>query len=603
MNFAHRKARAEEIARIFWDYRSESNDEKRRMQQIAMIADGDVVIPLPELGAIDKPAVANLTHVGIQGLSQRFASVQPDVDFLPYKTTAAERTDAELRTRVVNHWWAEDKAPLLDAQSGRFMFGYGSSPRRVDWHLEAGRPFISLPSPLATYAPRPKQVNDLVPAHGISARLMSVESVKERWGDRPDVMLHTKDATYGKEYWVLEYADAEEIHLVLCGEAPFEAQYQVEAVVGAALSLEHVPNLAGVSPWVVPGLIHLNRPQGHFDQLVGMYQANGLLTALELQQAARSVFQETWVVARPGEIPNVVTNADPITGQVGVLEGGDIRTIAPDAQFHTHMTQDRLTEAQRTTASIPADFSGQAASNVRTGRRAPQLQQAAIDPTLSEAQTTFALAKQEEVRIAAEFDKVYGGKSKTFVMNWRGRYSEDTYEPAKLWEKGAKCLVSYPIHGVDANGLMVLIGQAQGLGHLSRRKGMKLSPLVDDVEGELDLITSEQLQDAFLQSIATQVADPASPMQPRHWAQLIKMTRDKGLDLVDAYVKLQEQVQKEQSEAVPAGGPEAMPGLDGAGALPPPVSGPAEGTQNLASLMGALRMPNMQVTTPGGSRV
>ena len=43
---------------------------------------------------------------------------------------------------------------------------------------------------------------------------------------------------------------------------------------------------------------------------------------------------------------------------------------------------------------------------------------------------------------------------------------------------------------------------------------MRLSPLIDDPEAELNEITAEQLVDSFLQSVAQQVADPASPFQP-----------------------------------------------------------------------------------------
>ena len=445
---------ADEIAGLFWEYRQESGDAKKRMSQIANIADGDVVIPLPELGAIDRPAVANLTHIGIQGLAQRFSTVQPDVEFKPRRLTKPAIATAELKTRWVNWWWSEDKMPLLDAQAGRYMFGYGSSPRRVDWSIKNDRPFLSVPSPLHVYAPRPTQANDICPPHAIAAREMSVPEVRKRWSDREGVARFLADASDAANYWVLEYADDVEIHLVLCGEAHSSNPMYADTG-GRALSLEWVPNLAGRSPWVVPGLIHLNRPQGHFDQLVGMYQAAGLLTALELQQAARSVFQETWIVARPGEIPNVIENADPMVGTVGMLEGGDIRTIAPDPQFGTHMAQDRLMESQRATASIPADFGGQAASNVRTGRRAAQLIDSAIDPALAEAQTAHSLAKEEEISIAADFDKAYSaGRSKVFVTQWRGKYSEDTYTPEKLWgdENDSKCLVNYPIHGADANG-------------------------------------------------------------------------------------------------------------------------------------------------------
>jgi hypothetical protein len=578
----------EEIAGLFYRYRRDGQDRKARMQEIAQIADGDIAIPLPELNAAERPAVVNLTHQGIQGMAQRFSTVQPNTDFIPYRNTKAERKAAEIRTRLVDFWWAEDRAPLVDAQAGRYMFGYGTAPMRVDWHLADERPMVSLPSPLAVYAPRPVQVNDIHPAHGIAARRMDVPAVRARWGENPAVARQLADASESETRWVLEYADADEVHLVLCGDTEWAYNDAVSAIMSASVTLAAYPNRAGVSPWIVPGLVHLNRPQGHFDQIIGMYQAQGLLTALELQQAARSVFQETWVVARANEMPEIVTPADPMTGQVGVIQGGDIRTIAPDPQFHTHATQDRLAEAQRATAGIPADFGGQAASNVRTGRRAAQLIQSTVDPALAEAQTMWATAKELQIAVSAEYDKAYSPDGpKTFVINWRGKHSENTYVPKDLWEKGARCVVEYPVTGVDANGLMVLLGQARGMNLISERTARKMSPLVRDAEGEGDEIMGEQLSAAFAEMIAQLVASPDSPLQPRQVASLIRKVRDQDVDLVDAFMEVQEEMQAEQAEAVPAG-PAAMPGADGAGAIPPPIEGPQEGTAELGVAVGVV---------------
>ncbi len=593
---------AQQIAEMFWLYRTEDHDLKLRMRQIAEIADGDVAIPLPELNAVDRPAVANLTHVGIQHMSQRMSSVQPGVEFTPRKLTKAERDAAEMRTKVVHHWWQADRMPLLDAQAGRYLFAYGTAPGRIDVHLQEERPFLSLPSPLGVYVPRPSQVNDLVPAHGIAARQMDAASILKRWPNNTEVARVLRDSRPGKKRWVLEYADAAEIHLVMCGESneAKDSQYSID-LAGKPTTLGWAPNRAGVSPWIVPGLVHLNKPQGHFDQLVGAYQAQGLLTALELQQAARSVFQETWVVSRPGENAEVITPADPIRGVVGEIRGGDIQTISPDAQFHTHQAQDRLAESQRVTASIPSDFGGQAASNVRTGRRASQLMDAAVDPSLGEAQTTYAIAKELQIETMAAFDKAYFKKSKSFVLKWKGRQSEQEYVPAKLWET-AKCLVSYPVAGTDVNSLAILIGQELGMGLRSKASARRLMPTIDDAEGESDMIVAEKLESVFLESLAGMVADPQSPLQPRQLARLIKMVRDEDVDLIDAFLKVQEEAQAEQAETVEPGTPEAMPGLDGAGAIPPAIAGPAPGQQNLASLMGALRLPERQVTTSSGSR-
>jgi hypothetical protein len=287
---------------------------------------------------------------------------------------------------------------------------------------------------------------------------------------------------------------------------------------------------------------------------------------------------------------------------VGEISGGDIRTITPDQHFQTHQAQDRLAEAQRVTASIPSDFSGQASSNVRTGRRASQLVDAAVDPSLGEAQTAYALAQEEIISIQAQYDRAYFKRSKTFRLKWRGRYSENTYEAGKLWEGDTECKVAYPIAGSDINSTAILAGQLLGLGIISKERARKLMPMIDDGEGEKDTIHAEQLEAVFLESLAGMVADPNSPLQGRQLAKLIKLVRDKDVDPIDAFLQIQEEAQEEQASEVQPGTPEAMPGMDGAGAIPPGVAGPEQGSQNLASLMGALRLPERTMPTSSGGR-
>ena len=116
-------------------------------------------------------------------------------------------------------------------------------------------------------------------------------------------------------------------------------------------------------------------------------------------------------------------------------------------------------------------------------------------------------------------------------------------------------------------------------------------------------VTVEQLERAFTERRGGMLQSPDSPLQPRHLADLIKRVRDKDEDLIDAFMAVQEAVQQEQTQPVEQGAPELAPGLDGAGAIPPPVDGPMPGTDNVADLFGRLRMPNMQASTPGGGRV
>lgn len=599
---------ADEVVTLFDRLREQGGHHKERMREMAQVNNGDIAIPLPELSSVDRSSVVNYAYRGLQTMSQNMSSVAPVTMFGPLKATEGERRAARTRMNVAAYWDQKDRMALLDAQRARYLFGYGTSPVRVDVNLLEERPVLSVPSPLTTYAPQPSQANDITPPFAIAAMQMSASGLVARYGANVQVLL--KAAGSMKEnphelFWVLEYADAEEFHLVLGQKVVndrMSSRYIGEEAHGGGVTLTRMPNRAGISPWVCPGLINLDKMQGHFDQILGMYHAQSVLTALELQHAARSVFQETWLVARPGETPQIMTPADPITGQIGEVRGADIQTIAPDPQFHTHMVQDRLQEAALMTAGIPPDMLGRSASNVRTGRRGSEILSAAQDPALQEAQSIMAESKIEEKRRQIEFDKAYFRKSKSIMVTWSGRVEQVEYEAGELW-KTNECLIKYPMPGMDSSSLIIMVGQLIGMDLLSKSEARQMLPFFDDPDSSADLVVTETLQRAFLEQLGAMVQSPDSPLQPRHVARLIKLVRDKDMDLIDAFEKVQEEAQKEQATPVPAEDPmAAAPGLDGPGALPPPVEGPNLGTDNVADLFGRLRMPSMTVNTPTGGR-
>ena len=597
---------AEEVCELFEESRKDSRFVKERMLQVARVMDGDVVIPLPELSATEEPAVANLALRGLTTMAQNLSSVQPVTKFTPLNLTSKHRKEADIRMKVVDYWSQEDNEPLLDSQRGRYLFGYGCTPSRIDLDADGDRPVKMIPSPLTTYAPRPAQVNDICPPWGISASQLEVRQVIRRFGGDPHVLRAVKDCQPLDVMWVLEYADDKEIHMVLGGKVHSPADYLRTTIdsmaLGHSVTLSRVPNRAEICPWVMPGLVHINKPQGHFDQILGMFHAQGLLTALELQHAARSVWPEMWLVTRPGESAAIIQEADPMTGVIGEIRGGDLQVIAPDPQFHTHMVQDRLQESAMMTAGLPADMMGKAASNVRTGARATQLISAAQDPGLQEAQKILMAAKTAELKIAIEFDKAYCNHEKTIHVTWRGKAAEETYTPEELWTTN-KGLVSYPVAGTDTNSLAILVGQLLGLELISKETAREFLPMITDPDGEHDSIIAEQLERGFTEMLAQMVMSPDSPLQPRHVALLIKKVRDEDVDLIDAYLEVQAMAQEEQAQPpMDPAAPEAMPGLDGAGAIPPSVQPAAEGTANLANLMGRLRMPEAQMRTSAGGR-
>ncbi|MGB1225777.1 MAG: hypothetical protein ACPHCN_16775, partial [Mycobacterium sp.] len=131
---------AGEVCELFEESRKDSRFVKERMLQVARVMDGDVVIPLPELSATEEPAVANLALRGLTTMSQNLSSVQPVTKFTPLNLKNSHRKAADQRMKVVDYWAQEDNEPLLDSQRGRYLYGYGSTPSRIDIDSDGERP-------------------------------------------------------------------------------------------------------------------------------------------------------------------------------------------------------------------------------------------------------------------------------------------------------------------------------------------------------------------------------------------------------------------------------------------------------------------------------
>ena len=134
-------------------------------------------------------------------------------------------------------------------------------------------------------------------------------------------------------------------------------------------------------------------------------------------------------------------------------------------------------------------------------------------------------------------------------------------------------VVSYAYAGADPSGLIIEIGQRLGMGTLSKKTAMKLDPIIDDFSVEHELVLAESLEAALLSSIDQQAA--AGGIPPADVAAIIQMVETKHMTLADAVTKAQEAAQKRQASSgppgtpegpVPAGSPEAQPGLGQPGA-------------------------------------
>jgi hypothetical protein len=343
---------------------------------------------------------------------------------------------------------------------------------------------------------------------------------------------------------------------------------------------------------IVANRITLDKPRGQFDGVMGMYYTRARLQALTEIAIERGIFPEEYLIARPGENPEILQVADGKAGQLGVVKGGDIQQLQLNPGYKTDTALDRLERQERLEGAIPAEFGGESASNIRTGRRGESVLSATVDFRVQEAQTTFEQSILEEDKVAIAIEKAYwGNQEKSFFFGRKSSAGEETYTPNKLWQTDFH-YVAYSAAGSDVNSLIVGLGQRLGTGLMSKESAREADPLISDPDLEHDRIIAEGVESALLASIQQQASDPNGPYQPEDLAYLTKLVVEQDVPLFDAVRRTDQRAKDRQAAQVPQGAPETMPGLamPGMGGQmmggPPPQAGPPPIDQLLAQLGG-----------------
>ena len=576
----------EEIVGLLRERESNLEPSFARMRRVRAAYDGDIVVPLPELDDNEQVAVANLLAQGLDQTAMRIASVMPDVVMPPTKDDQKQAEKrASTRRRAVLGWWQHNRMDIKLSKRARHMLGYASSPVSLRYDPKAGLPVWTVRDPLTTFPAPMFGPDDMAPYDTIFTYERTFSWLQDNYPEGAEKIRH-QDVQGSDLYQLVEYCDPEETVLVAVGRDPrAQTTWHRHADYSPPLAeLERTVNRTGVCPVVVAGRINLDQPQGQFDQMLGMYQMQAKLMALEVLAVQKGIFPDTWLVSNPGETPQIVNTANGLTGEVGVLKGGTLRDSVVNPGFMTNPTIDRLERAQRLTAGIPAEFGGESGSNIRTGRRGEAVLSAVVDFPVQEARRMLAASLEIENKRAIALMKTYAGnRPQSFYVTMKGAKGVVDYTPNKDFDTDDnRVMFSHP--GADMNDLVIGAGQRIGMGTMSKRSFMQIDPMVDDAEHEHDAVISESLEQALLASLQTQAAQGALP--PNDLARIAELVRTDRAELADAVQKVQEEAQERQASQVPPGSPELMPGIaqPGAGAEAQPAQA-AAGRPSLRDLL------------------
>jgi len=577
---------AEEVVALYKARLKAQGPVLQRMREVRNLANGDVVVPLNELDRNAKSSVANLLVQGLDQMSMRVSSTMPMPYFPPLREgNERARNLARDRKRAMLSIWDSNRMNHKMRRRARHLLAYSNSPVVLKPDFKRLVPKWHIRNPLDTFPAPNEDVDDPVPTNCIFSYTKTMRWVKSTYGFMlPGVMWSPENMD--EPMTLLEYVCANEIVLVLTGSSnEFDASYAFPPTV-----LERIPNKTGLPLAVVPQRITLDEPRGQFDGVLGMYYTRARLQALTEIAIERGIFPDEYLVARPGENPQVIQVADGKIGLLGIVKGGDIQQLNPQPGYKTDVALDRLERQERLEGAIPAEFGGESASNIRTGRRGENVLSATVDFRVQEAQSIFEGSLLEEDKIAIAIEKAYWGSSnKSFFIPGKTSGRVD-YVPSKLWEADYHN-VTYSMSGSDVNSLIIGLGQRLGTGLISKQSARESDPLISDPDLEHDIIVAERMEEALLSSIQQQAAMPDGPYQPEDLAYLTRLIVAENVSVYDAIERTNRRAQERQAAQAPQGAPETMPGLapPGMGAEMPmaPPSGPPDIGSLLSQLGGA----------------
>ena len=579
----------EEIVSLYKDRVDAQGPILRQMREVRQLANGDVVVPLNELDRNTKSSVANLLVQGLDQMSMRVASTMPS----PYFPALREGQDRSMklardRKRAMLGIWDQNRMNMKMRMRARHLLAYSNSPVYLKPNFDKRIPEWQLRNPLDTFAAPRVDLDDPVPDNVIFTYYRPYRWLMQNYGPMLNGILRVADPKPDTMFTLLEYVCAEEIvTLVMGSEKHFDPLTGQTFPGQQAVELSRIVNRTGMPLVVMPQRITLDKPRGQFDGLLGMYYTRARLQALTEIAIERGIFPDEYLIARPGENPEIIQIADGKTGQLGVVKGGDIQQLQTNPGYKTDVALDRLERQERLEGAIPAEFGGESGTNIRTGRRGESILSATVDFRVQEAQDIFAASLVEEDKIAIAIEKSYwGDSSKSFFMPGTGGGMKD-YTPNKMWETDFH-YVAYSASGADINGLVVTLGQRLGSGLISKESAREADPMIADPEMERDRIVAEAIESALLQSVQAQAADPNGPYQPDDLAFIAEMVASNKMSLPEAIQSAQKRAQERQATPAPTGAPETMPGLSPAGmGMEQPIAGPApSGIEGLLAQLG-----------------
>lgn len=567
---------------------SRRNDNGPIIDQMIQVRDrynGDYILPYltdeeaPNLPPLTPAIIAD----AVDNNGMRAASTTPTVLCAAVDPTKQSgrrsREYAKIRRKIITGTYFENRFNLKMRRAYRHLFGYATFSMIVCPDYAEGCPKIELRDPLSTY-PDPRAAE----SYDNPLNVGYVYGKSSTWVRQNFPEAKIPREAEGESMWdMLEWIDDSYTVVGILGPRFKDWWWRNERDYGGQ-ELRRYPNLIGMVPAIVPCRVTLDRIGSQLANITGITDIMSRLTALDMVAREKSIFPDRFILGRTGATPSLADGEwqDGRTGRMNVILDADkvgAMPFSPDPS--STQAIDRLERNARISGGLVPQMGGETYGALRTGRGIDSLMGASVDPRIQEMQEIMQahLPYLNEV-IFETYKRYWPDKSFKFVSGWTGDPGMVEFTPNVHIEINMNTVV-YPVAGSDIQSITIMLGQLLGTGAISRRTFRERHPFIGDAEEESARVDEEEIEQMVKQSLMAAVASGAMP--PQVLARIEKARREHPSgDIIEAVVKVQQQMQEEQASVAPPPGPEQVTDPS----LQPGLSAPAQGPQDPNAISG-----------------
>ena len=499
------------------------SERDNRNKSVLAVRKGQIASIFPDFfpEGIDSNVVANFVDIVARDLSEVMAPLPAVNCSAANATSDSARAFADKRTRIASNYFAHSDLSVQMYQGADYYITYGFASFIIELDEEAKMPRIRIENSLGAY---------------------------------PEFDRYGRCTAFAKSYLITLaelVAQFPELDSQLLGPRGYRqdlnAQIEMIRYYDKDQSIIYVPSrdnlmLSRVSnPLGKMMVVVAKRPtiddelRGQFDDVLGIQLLRNRFALLAMEAAEKSIQAP---IVMPMDVDNIEFGGDSI---IQTNNPAGVRRVDINPPANMYQEGAILNQELRVGTRYPEGRTGNVDASIVTGQGVQALM-GAFDTQVKSAQSIFATALRDVLKICFEVDEKIYPEKKTIRGVDSGSPYEITYTPAKDIKGDYSADVRYGmLAGLNpAQGLIFML-QALGGGLISKDLAMRELPFTVNVTQELEKIEIEKMRDSLLGSItAYSQAIPQMAMQGQDASDVVRKiaavikARQKGQALEDA---------------------------------------------------------------------